>query len=70
MMCSTILDHLQSSGRFPCSGGQQQHMLHILFIIGVHGAYELLTEDRKLLKVGDGCFFLLPGWHAFHWQKT
>ena len=48
----------QSSGRFPCRSGQQQHMLHILLIIGVHGAEELLTADRKVLDYGQR--WLLP----------
>ena len=33
--------------------GQQQHLLHITLIIGVHGAEELLTVDREcFIKVG------------------
>ena len=32
--------------------GQQQHLLHITLIIGVHGLEEHLTADRRVFDEG------------------
>ena len=42
-LCSTGLSY---------RSGQQQHLLHINLIIGVHGAEELLIANRRVLDKG------------------